>query len=103
MLHNNSNNNSTRITINETNIAWASDKQLKYKLPQDPNNPNNMTYYQSIQWINVTDEHFMVWMRPAGLPNFRKLWGRIPESLISGMTYNITITNSNYIDLITRL
>ena len=22
-------------------------------------------------------EHFIVWMRTAGLPNFRKLWGKL--------------------------
>ena len=27
----------------------------------------------------MEDEHFIVWMRPAGLPNFRKLWGRIEK------------------------
>jgi hypothetical protein len=25
----------------------------------------------------MTDEHFIVWMRSAGLPHFRKLWGHI--------------------------
>jgi hypothetical protein len=29
----------------------------------------------------MTDEHFIVWMRTAGLPNFRKLWGRIDNGL----------------------
>jgi hypothetical protein len=32
----------------------------------------------------VTDEHFIVWMRTAGLPNFRKLYGRINQDLNSG-------------------
>jgi hypothetical protein len=32
----------------------------------------------------MTDEHFIVWMRTAGLPNFRKLWGRIDNTLIPG-------------------
>jgi hypothetical protein len=31
----------------------------------------------SQQWLNVEQEHFIVWMRTAGLPNFRKLWGKI--------------------------
>jgi len=25
----------------------------------------------------MKDEHFIVWMRTAGLPNFRKLYGNI--------------------------
>ena len=54
---------------NEKDIAWKADKELKYR------NSNNI----SKQWINMEDEHFIVWMRPAGLPNFRKLWGRIDQ------------------------
>ncbi len=34
----------------------------------------------------------MVWMRPAGLPNFRKLWGRIREDLEEGK-YTMTVNN----------
>ena len=41
----------------------------------------------------MTDEHFIVWMRTAGLPNFRKLWGKI-ESDISPGTYTLAITNN---------
>jgi hypothetical protein len=37
-------------------------------------------------------EHFIVWMRTAGLPNFRKLWGRIDEGLEPG-TYNLYVNN----------
>lgn len=39
-------------------------------------------------------EHFIVWMRTAGLPNFRKLWGRIEETIPAG-NYRLTI-NNNY-------
>ena len=35
----------------------------------------------------------MVWMRPAGLPNFRKLYARIPAGLAAG-TYTIHITSN---------
>jgi hypothetical protein len=31
-------------------------------------------------------------MRTAGLPNFRKLWGKIEKDLAAG-TYDLTITN----------
>ena len=27
--------------------------------------------------VGVTDEHFKVWMRPAALPQFRKLYGEL--------------------------
>jgi hypothetical protein len=33
---------------------------------------------------NVDDEHFIVWMRPAALPSFRKLYGRIRADVKKG-------------------
>ena len=35
-------------------------------------------------------EHFIVWMRTAGLPNFRKLYGKVTEDLKKG-TYELRI------------
>ena len=71
------------INVNEKDIAWKADKELKYK-NIDPKR----------QWINMTDEHFIVWMRPAGLPNFRKLWGRITDkNLEPGTEVQVTIEN----------
>jgi hypothetical protein len=43
--------------------------------------------------MDVTNEHFIVWMRTAGLPNFRKLWGRIEVPVTAG-TYNLRINNT---------
>jgi len=37
-------------------------------------------------------EHFIVWMRTAGLPNFRKLWGKIKDGLEPG-DYKVKINN----------
>ena len=81
-LYKNSISNDNKITIDEKDIAWQADKDIKYK------NTNDL----SKQWIDMTDEHFIVWMRPAGLPNFRKLWGRIREDLDEG-DYVILIEN----------
>ena len=73
------------ITVNEKDIAWSADKELKYKNTDD----------LSKQWIDITDEHFIVWMRPAGLPNFRKLWGRIEDvDLKKGQIVTLTIENN---------
>lgn len=55
-----------QIAIDESNIAWDSDKDHKFKRPSNS---------ADIQWIDPKDEHFIVWMRTAGMPNFRKLWG----------------------------
>jgi hypothetical protein len=42
----------------------------------------------------VTDEHFMVWMRTAGLPSFRNLYGKIHQSFNEGDTLQFQITNN---------
>jgi hypothetical protein len=78
--------NGTFLSINESNITWDSDKLYsRYKRSKNANNT---------QWTDVENEHFMVWMRPAGLPDFRKLWGRINTTLNPG-TYQLII-NNNY-------
>lgn len=74
--------------INETNIAWDSDKKGRFK-----RHPNASL----VQWTDVENEHFMVWMRPAGLPDFRKLWGRIYERIEPGK-YNLLINNNFPVD-----
>ena len=73
---------SENLVVDETNIAFGKDKKLFNKNPD-----------KSKQWIDMTDEHFLVWMRPSGLPNPRKLWGRINRDLKKGETIDITIDN----------
>ena len=68
--------------VDETNIAFAKDKDLYDKEPD-----------KSKQWTSITDEHFLVWMRPSGLPNPKKLWGRINKDLKQGDKIDITIHN----------
>ena len=71
------------INVNDKDIAWKADKELKYK---------NVDLKK--QWIDMTNEHFIVWMRPAGLPNFRKLWGRITDrDLKAGSEIEVDIEN----------
>ena len=72
------------INIKFDHLAWDIDRQEKYK---------NLDNWRNIQWKNVEDEHFMVWMSIAGLPTFRKLWGRIEEELDPGV-YRMAILNN---------
>jgi len=82
------------VKVLETGIAWATDKNVKFRNPSgnlteafegftkppnwqknvwelDPKDPNNNGYL---------NEHLIVWMRTAALPTFRKLYGRIDHS-----------------------
>ena len=70
------------IQISKDNIAWSVDKE-RFK---DSEN-------KSVQWRSVEDERFMIWMRPAAMPDFRKLWGRIEKDLTEG-EYTLKIYNN---------
>jgi hypothetical protein len=70
-------------------IAWKSDREKKFKMNDDVaaviDNAAllNANFHVTRQSPNgfllpkVTDEEFMVWMRTAGLPEFKKLHRRI--------------------------
>ena len=77
-------NNGSEILVNEDNITYPKDKELFKK------NSENI----SKQWIDLTNEHFIVWMRPSGLPNPRKLWGKIENNLKKGDLIDVTISNN---------
>jgi hypothetical protein len=59
----------------------------------------------------ITNEHFIVWFKPAGLNHFRKLYGIIHNDLISGdrlkfnieLNYNITNFNGEKSFILTNL
>ena len=74
--------NDASTDVDQTNIAFAKDKDLYDKEPD-----------RTKQWTSITDEHFLVWMRPSGLPNPKKLWGRINQDLKQGDNIFIEITN----------
>lgn len=41
----------------------------------------------------MEDQHFIVWMRVAGLPQFRKLYGALHTDLLAG-SYELKIENN---------
>jgi hypothetical protein len=79
------------IPIISENIAWSSDIEYKFKNVEGAELPSGKTY-KDVQWLDMTNEHFIVWMRTAGLPNFRKLWGRIDDGLEPG-NYKLEVSN----------
>jgi hypothetical protein len=90
----------------ETDIAWASDRNTKFKLPPGCTPESNDTTKcpkPSIgpngQLPYVTNEHFMVWMRTAGLPTFKKLYARMPDiTLHKGDIFSVNVTNVYPVD-----
>lgn len=95
----------TPYNMSETGIAWDSDKQLYKNISSEtaidsiavPPNwqvrfPNG--YTQSNPPPNIgEDEHFMVWMRTAGLPEFSKLYMRNNTDTMKKGTYQVDILN----------
>jgi hypothetical protein len=45
-------------------------------------------------WTNPISEHLMVWYQMETLPNFKKLYGRIYETLEHNQTYTVQIRNN---------
>ncbi|RHZ00098.1 hypothetical protein DYB35_011863, partial [Aphanomyces astaci] len=109
--------------MSQSGIAWKSDIASKFEnikdtdrrademyLWQNPNYRNiipkgpglprvlNKTAWTSDTTANfgVKSEHFIVWMRTAGLPNFRKLYGRIDTDLPAGSTLEFLVS-SNFV------
>ena len=77
----------SEIIINDHNIARKTDRE-KYKT----------TFNKSKHWINMSDEHFLVWMRPSPFPNFTKLYGRIYGDIEKGTIINVVINNSYLVE-----
>jgi len=78
---------SSSIAVSHTGIAWPDDVSNKYKNLLDETEKN------ALQWLDISDERFMVWMRAAATPNFRKIWGKITTDLAAG-DYSVSITNN---------
>lgn len=80
-----------QVGLLENEISWPTDRKYKFRNPTNlkelekfthPVNWN--TYLQDFQSGNSTafeNEHLIVWMRSAALPNFRKLYARVDHTV----------------------
>ena len=75
--------NNEKLDVKETDITFEKDRDLFKKNPS-----------LKKQWLDLTNEHFLVWMRPSGLPNPKKLWGRIEQDLESRTIIEVKIKNN---------
>lgn len=108
--------------LDQSDIAWKSDIETKFKnLPADEREDDELYLWQNAKyrfiipkeegqepernktaWTEpatkwgVQDEHFIVWMRTAGLPSFRKLYGRIDSDLKKGTKLQFLVS-SNFV------
>eukprot|EP01135_Chromosphaera_perkinsii_P009143 Nk52_evm1s1649 gene=Nk52_evmTU1s1649 len=107
-------NSLTSVSLDGNGIAWSSDKNDKFKNPdpvsslsngsKPPNWPVKITelFDGTDTWghpngLGFENEDFIVWMRTAGLPNFRKLYRKIESGLDAGdytlkVQYNYPVT-----------
>lgn len=82
--------------IDSSDIAWESDVNYLFKNIKDSEIPSdlaNVKDWKDIQWFDMEDQHYIVWMRTAGLPDFRKLWGKIDEDTLKSGKYELRIKN----------
>ena len=82
------------IKLDKENIAWESDVRDKFKNPPDFQN-SNFEFYRMPGVDSIENKDFIVWMRTAALPTFKKLYGVINQDLDIGK-YTVTIDNCNF-------
>jgi len=81
----------------KTGIAWQSDVDQKFQMGNHPESGETRITPDGVLLPLVTDEDFIVWMRTAGLPTFKKLYRKITDPgtvLNPGDTLNITVNNT---------
>jgi hypothetical protein len=64
-----------KIFINETKISNKYDREFNFARGAD---------YLTTQWVDVFNEHFIVWMKMDSFSTIRKLWGKIDTKLFAG-------------------
>ncbi|CAK4073098.1 unnamed protein product [Aphanomyces euteiches] len=104
--------------MSQSGLAWKSDLETKFKnyetisssdlyLWQNqkyrwviPSTPNQAPIINQTGWTTPTPnygvetERFVLWMRTAGLPNFRKKYGRIDQDLPKGTKLQFLISSN---------
>ncbi len=76
------------VNAQQSHVAWQYDVQHLYGPVQPVNyNTEQLAGFRGGNTSDVVlnqNQHFIVWMRPAAQPTFRKLWAVIEEPLLAG-------------------
>ena len=81
------NGNNVVVTLNRTNIAWKSDREVRFRNPDGGENVTEEDLEGTVQppsWLyrlseipkGLQNESFMVWFRVSAFPWFKKLYAR---------------------------
>eukprot|EP00919_Chromeraceae_sp_WS-2016_P035260 GHVR01083493.1.p1 GENE.GHVR01083493.1~~GHVR01083493.1.p1 ORF type:complete len:313 (+),score=35.26 GHVR01083493.1:829-1767(+) len=72
-------------------ITWYVDREFKFIQNGKPDTTTHDIWLDNSDLFEggINNSHFIVWMRIAGLPTFRKLWGRIQKELVLPLTVKI--------------
>ena len=82
--------NNSEILINQKNISYFEHKEKLFKNNEEAGKK---------QWLDIEDEHFIVWMTPEVDHQFIKIWGRIQDKAITKGKYKVKIDNSKFFNL----
>lgn len=63
-----------------------------------PMNKSDDPHSASYNGGGVENEHFIVWMRAAALPHFRKLYGRIEQDIPANTDLKVRILASLFVE-----
>ncbi|KAJ6253949.1 cell cycle control protein [Anaeramoeba flamelloides] len=74
----------TALDFEDSDVAWDSDSDKKFIKNKDPTG--------IVEIEDVSNQHFIVWMRTAAFPTFRKLYSKTDSDLKKG-TKQIQINN----------
>ncbi|KAI8912209.1 CDC50/LEM3 family, partial [Powellomyces hirtus] len=84
---------------NYANSPWFTDPSLATSIPTKLIPPPGWRHkypngYTATEYPNfATDERLQVWLRKAGFPHFRKLWGKNPDATLPKGVYRVDVVD----------